>query len=54
LAGIEPLNPAQPASSPLDNGLGGFYRDDPAQPWPRESASAAEWCRRHLIRRQKN
>jgi hypothetical protein len=31
LAGLDPQNPTQPASPPLDDQL--FYRDDPAQPW---------------------
>ena len=30
LAGVNPENPTQPAPPPLDDGLGGFYRDDPA------------------------
>jgi Peptidase family M23 len=33
LAGIDPQNPDQPAPSPLDAALRGFYNDDPAQPW---------------------
>jgi len=33
LAGIDPQNPTQPAPSPLDDQLRGFYRDDPRQPW---------------------
>jgi hypothetical protein len=33
LAGIDPQNPTQPASSPLGDQLRGFYRDDPLQPW---------------------
>lgn len=33
LAGTDPQNPSQPAQPPLDDGLRGFYRDDPRQPW---------------------
>jgi hypothetical protein len=32
LGGIDPQNPTQPAPSPLDDQLRGFYRDDPLQP----------------------
>jgi len=32
-AGIDPQNPNQFAPPPLDEGLRGFYRDDPVQPW---------------------
>jgi hypothetical protein len=33
LAGLDPQNLMQPASPPPDDQLGGFYRDDPVQPW---------------------
>jgi hypothetical protein len=33
LMGIDPQNPTPPAPPPLDDGLRGFYRDDPVQPW---------------------
>jgi hypothetical protein len=32
LMGVDPQNPTQPALPPLDDGLRGFYRDDPMQP----------------------
>jgi hypothetical protein len=32
LVGIDPQNPTRPPP-PLDDGLRGFYRDDPVQPW---------------------
>jgi len=33
LAGVNPQKPTQPAPSPQDDQLRGFYRDDPVQPW---------------------
>src|SRR5258708_16292802 len=33
IAGIDPQHPNQFAPPPLDEGLRGFYRDDPVQPW---------------------
>jgi hypothetical protein len=33
LMGVDPENPTQLASPPLDDQLRGFYRDDPLQPW---------------------
>jgi hypothetical protein len=33
LAGMDSLDPTQAASSPPDDELGGFYRNDATQPW---------------------